>query len=685
MNDTHSPDTRKEVPSQLPVFMGIAGLLTVLLLANSLQIIAETPALRGSFFSPTASQWGAERLLAGEWTDAGDGSRSLRVSFLVCLIWSIVAMAIPAGLLIVRKQFARLPRLLIWFGLSGLWGLLWVVALVGQFMGLATLLQATVPFWIALTMSGCFYEMATALFPARSGEEEAGKPNCRVSLAVLLFMGIYVLIYTSMNWGLWFNLRLPHGDSAMYEEHLWNVLHGKGFRSYLDQGLFWGEHIQFVHLFLLPLYVLWPSQLYMELCESLALASGAIPVYWLALRSGGSQRAALLLSAAYLCYFPMQFLDIAIDLKTFRPIAFGIPLVLFALDQLERKHYSWAALLLALTLTCKEDYAIVVFSIGLSLLAMSIREQPWKLKTAASRFGLACLIIGPGYLLAALKAIRWFRSGVEVHYAGYFSKFGSSTTEIIWTMLTNPLLLIQELATINTLNYALAILLPVAFLPLRSPARLLSCLPMFVLLCLNELAQDPRHHFHAPLVPLLFWAAAGGLVQGRWKFRKASEEETQTVDASLATRRARFAFCCSLGTAIWFSMSPLGVAFWDTGSQWHWRTLYVPDKRAEMWSRVEGTIPKTARVASTDFIHPRFTHYERSYDYSGYKRRVAGNTTNVPEDTEYIVIDTRHPYSEIRTPEQIRELQESPEEWELLDDPTEGYFLVLKRKSKPGT
>jgi len=44
------------------------------------------------------------------------------------------------------------------------------------------------------------------------------------------------------------------------------------------------------------------------------------------------------------------------------------------------------------------------------------------------------------------------------------------------------------------------------------------------------------------------------------------------------------------------------------------------------------------------------------------------------------VIDTRHPYSRIKTPDQIPELRDHPDQWELLPDVTEGYFIVLKRK-----
>ena len=134
----------------------------------------------------------------------------------------------------------------------------------------------------------------------------------------------------------------------MYEEHLWNLEHGKGFRSYLDQGLFLGEHIQVVHVLLVPLHVIWPHHLLLEVCESAALALGAIPVFLLARRHGASERAALLLAVAFLLYYPLQYLDTTIDLKTLRPNAFGVPAVLWAMERLERGRYWQMALWLLL-------------------------------------------------------------------------------------------------------------------------------------------------------------------------------------------------------------------------------------------------------------------------------------------------------------------------------------------------
>jgi hypothetical protein len=229
--------------------------------------------------------------------------------------------------------------------------------------------------------------------------------------------------------------------------------------------------------------------------------------------------------------------------------------------------------------------------------------------------------------------------------------------------------------------------LPLGFLPLFSPGRFAVGGPLLVTLLLNELdgAPDPRHHFHAPLVPIVFWSAAAGLpVAGRLigklmeRFRRLSLAPAVPIGWW-----ARFGGLSALVTGALFGLSPLSVAFWDPYSDVYWRKLYVPDKRAEVFAKVLAEIPQTARVASTDYIHPRFTHYARSYDYSDYPRAVNHYKPGVPDDTDYIVIDTHGRYSRIERPDQVREYREHPEQWELLPDNTDGYFIVLKRKRPP--
>lgn len=149
----------------------------------------------------------------------------------------------------------------------------------------------------------------------------------------------------------------------------------------------------------------------------------------------------------------------------------------------------------------------------------------------------------------------------------------------------------------------------------------------------------------------------------------------------IAVRRALVALLFSLATGLFFGVHPASLAFWDSGRpRAYWHALYVRDARAKAFDRIANLIPPNARVASTDFVHPRYTHFDRSYDYSAYRRQVAGYEDRVPDDTDYIVIDTGHPYSTIHTPDEVRELQTEPDRWQLLPDQTDGYFLVLKRR-----
>lgn len=550
------------------------------------------------------------------------------------------------------------------FAAIGLWDWAWILAHTVGWTSLATLMEISPQFWL----SACVAAGASVTLSVLSQRTVPSLEKPFPWRGVIALAGIYTVAFVSMNWTLYWNLLVPHGDSAMYEEHLWNVLHGKGFRSYLDQGLFLGEHVQVVHLALLPLYLIWPSHLLLELCESLAIATGAIPVAWMVFRHTRSRLAAVCVAAAYLSYFPTQFLDIEIDLKTFRPEAFGLPLLLAALERLDARRLTAGLTFAALTLTVKEDYSIVLAMLGLWVAATGWREKRTSWKSA----GGCLLVLSAGYLVLSTRVIiPYFRSGAEVHYASYFQQFGKTPEEIAVTILTRPDRFLGALATHDTALYALALLVPLAGLPLLAPERWSIGAPTFALLCLNELAPDPRHQFHAPLVAIAFWALPVGMARliEWWKSPRALPLASHLTWTS------------ALATAFFFSIGPWSLPFWDFGTEWNWRKLYADSRRADEFAKIESLIPRTARVASTDFVHPRFTHHERSYDYSDFARKVSGGKTGAPPDTDYIVIDTRHPYSRIRRPEEVPEYRDHPDEWELLPDQTDGYFIVLRRRS----
>ncbi|MBI1347957.1 DUF2079 domain-containing protein [bacterium] len=573
----------------------------------------------------------------------------------------------------------------------GLWDWAWLAAslMAGEFGQALTI--AIIPFWLAV----CFAGLATTWLMLRGGvphSPSAAEPTIPTwpRRPLLGLMLVYLACFVSMNWCLWFNLYLPHGDSAMYEEHLWNLLHGKGFRSYLDQGLFLGEHLQIVHLGLIPVYLIWPSHLLLELCESCCLALGALPVAWMTWRHSHSRTAALAIAAAYLLYTPTQFLDIEIDLKTFRPEAFGIPLLLFTLDQLDRGRW-WGVMCGVLAcLTVKEDVSLILTPLGFWIAATTWRatRKPDPVNALHGRrwllTGIGLALFGLLYLWLATRVIMpYFRPGQEIHYASYFSRLGESPEAIVRTVLTRPGYVLGEVANLQTLLYALALLVPVAGAALASPGRLAVGLPLFGILCLNELARDPRHQFHAWLVPIVFWAVACGFPNFCGLIGRVMSAATQSTWKNESTVRlgAHAIWTSAFATGLFFSLSPFGIPFWDPGSHWSWQHLYRLNDRGPNFVKVQQAIPPSSRVASTDFVHPRFTHYDRSYDYSQYLRRVSGYEHRVPDDTDYIVIDATHPYSQMHQPADVPEFHES-DRWELLPIDTGGHFIVLQRKHR---
>ena len=643
--------------------------------------------------------------------------------------FSVVTWLAGAAWISRRQQRPYAQALALWGKIGWLW---WLVPLVWELSEIVVDLSgsaevqglqvASIPICQSLMWSGW---LTSLMVLGRSPNHLPSNGECkpRIPRSVWGAMILYFACFAAMNWLLYSGLLVPHGDSAMYEEHVWNLLHGKGFRSYLDSGrLFLGEHVQVIHLAVIPLYLVWPSHLLLELCQSACLALGAIPVYRIACRRSGSTRVGVLLAGAYLLYAPMQALDIAVTLKTFRPNSFEIPIFLMALDALERCRYRTFVAWLGLSLLCQEDAATVIAPLGVWIAlrqAQSSGVTDAGLRRRLAWFGVVLAVFGAGYVLMVVKLILpWFRSGADVHFAQYFSDLGATSGEIVSTVLTRPGRLLEKLFNVESAAFALALLAPLGFLPLFSPGRLAVAAPLFGVLCLSQITNSPLHHFHAPIVPILIWSAAAGIPRValvyqqlvRWRRRNSRnadvrEEERRRIPAEkfvpiskslpgmqepepIASGTARDSPAGSnpilVTAAIWgllnalisglpVTMSPLGIGFWDPHSFKFWKNLYVPGERARRFPAALALVPVSSRVASSDYIHPRFTHHDRSYDYSQYR-------PDVPEDADFIVIDTRHPYSRIQRPDQVPEFRLHPERWELLDDQTGGYFLVFRRR-----
>ena len=278
--------------------------------AISLQTILEDAALAKNLMSTGLWQQvvlslGGQISVAGEMPTAQvEIERLLALEFLFSFIaWLVGGWCIAhwrrTPLLATICDWGRCGWL--WWFVPGVWELLRVASFSLGCTSLATFLLATTAMWQAVMLAGWITTgcglaggqsspdplvrtnpKQTSSGPrgpdySRHSDPQSTIRNSALSTqysvltppplprAVWIAMAAYFVTFAAMNIGLWNSLLVPHGDSAMYEEHLWNVLHGKGFRSYLDNNrLFLGEHVQVIHLLLIPLYSLWPSHVLLE-------------------------------------------------------------------------------------------------------------------------------------------------------------------------------------------------------------------------------------------------------------------------------------------------------------------------------------------------------------------------------------------------------------------------------------
>ncbi len=472
--------------------------------------------------------------------------------------------------------------------LAALWLIAWFLATSITNPEPLNFLRLTTPLLTALigalSLNGfCNSIQASARMSSAVEGSHANTNRWRKELIILLLAAVcWEAMSFRMNERLYAGLLVPHGDSAMYEEHLWNVWHGKGFRSYLDQGLFLGEHIQIIHLLLLPLHRIWPSYLMMELLASCSLAICVVPIFSIAKRHSGSAGAAMWLGLAWLFFFPMHFLDIAIDLKTLRPSCYGLPFLFWGIDFAERRRLFSSSICFLIALTAQEDFALVVGSIGAVLFLISRRNPEAASPVDAQRFtrwtvGLVCFSV-IWVLLAVLVVIPAFRGGSAVHYSRYFGDLGNSPGDLFRTALRSPERLLSQLLSLRTLYYVLVLTVPIGLSPLRRPMYLIGGAATFCMLSLiqlgnstgtmnasglSELPPIPFHHFHAPLLPVFFWAAAASL----------------SATNGCQFGAFRIFLRCSYSVSH-RSLMPFGATFWSNVSPFGWKKLYVPGERA---------------------------------------------------------------------------------------------------------
>ncbi|MFN2241960.1 MAG: DUF2079 domain-containing protein [Anaerolineae bacterium] len=449
-------------------------------------------------------------------------------------------------------------------------------------------------------------------------------------------------------------------DLGHFDQPIWNTLHGRLLvRTQLGKQLTrLTDHFEPILIPLSLSFVLWDDVRALLVLQSVVVALGALPLFWLArdeVRASGyslgtAEVAGLALAAIYLLFPALQ----AANLTEFHAAPFMVAPMLLALYYARQGRYGqmwcWALVVMAV----KEEMPLLVFVLGVWLI---LARREWKHGAALAAvsllwFGLATFVIVPHF--APLKY------GIEESvYFQRYGELGDSPLEVARSLVTRPALVWQIATEPARLRYVLGLLLSAGLiLPLLGPEILLLSLPILLanLLSAYEAMYSGVYHYSAAMVPFVMAAAAVGLGRvGRWA--KGIRHRDLIV-----LGLAGLSLAISLVYHLHHGYTPVSKLFsWPE----------VTDHHRLLEERFVPQIPQDAILSTTAPLFPHLDHRERIHQFP----RV--------EDAGWILLDAGS-FAEMHPADLRRDYDElmASGAWCIVDA-ADGYVLLERRAGAP--
>jgi uncharacterized membrane protein len=296
--------------------------------------------------------------------------------------------------------------------------------------------------------------------------------------------------------------RLDLGNAV---QAIWSTAHGRFLETTDTQGVQivrLGSHVDPLLALFAPLWRVWPSPTMLVVAQALAVSAGVLPVYRLARKHLGSERAAVSFALVYLMYPATQWNAFSPG-TGFHAVSFAVPLLLYAIWFLDEERWAWFAVTAVLVAASKEQMPLVVGCLGI-----------WYGVTRR-RPAVGAAIFFTGLTLTAvdfLYVIPHFSPTGVTPFAGRYADVGGTPAGILETLFKHPGRLVVAAFTLHKLAFVLLLFLPFLGLWLRAPLLLLGALPD---LAINLLSSDGNmtrlgYQYTAAIAPLVLAATIFG-------------------------------------------------------------------------------------------------------------------------------------------------------------------------------
>ncbi len=287
-------------------------------------------------------------------------------------------------------------------------------------------------------------------------------------------------------------------DFGIFDQGLWLLSRfQEPFVTLRGLNLF-ADHSSYLMVPLVPLYWIWNDPRALLLVTVAVLAVTAPLLYAVGRREGLTPPVAAALAVGYLLHPATQWNT----WDNFHPEVLAIPLLIAAYHFAQRRRFGWAVAMLVLVLAAKEDAALVVIPFGVYL--------GWRWKRTREGVGVVLIGLG-GFVLNFFFLLPSLSPTGDLLYSNRYGQFGDGMGGALWGMISQPDLVIRELATVPRLAYLAAMLLPLA-VSVLAPEILAIGVPITLanLLSLHGYQHEIKFHYTSYLLALVAVAAVVG-------------------------------------------------------------------------------------------------------------------------------------------------------------------------------
>jgi uncharacterized membrane protein len=297
-------------------------------------------------------------------------------------------------------------------------------------------------------------------------------------------------------------------DLGNMVQTIWNTVHGHflGLTGPSgSQGSRLGSHVDPFLVLLIPVFWISSSPLILLVLQAIAVASGALPVFWLARKHLGSPRAAAHFAFAYLLYPATQF-NAFTPGDGFHPVSLAVPLVLFAVWFLDEDRLVAFSAVALLAFSTKEEIPLAIGCLGI-----------WYAVRKGHRLvGLSVFAAGLGAtLFNFLWVIPHFSPTGASPFADRYTAVGGTPSGMAHKVFTDPGAFVHAIASGHKAGYLALLLVPSLGLFLLEPLLFLGALPDLAinLLSSNSNQTTLQFQYTAGILPFVVAATIFGAVR----------------------------------------------------------------------------------------------------------------------------------------------------------------------------